>query len=270
MIPPAAVLAAVHQIEDPAMVTVPEAPPPAVAGGSSLMSPTMVTPAPSLPPIPKKLADSMIAGNFVDFAELPPAKGRSKMRPTVEGQVVLVQAAELFQARRLIADFTTWSQCFAIFAAVITMEFPDRTPSLMAYMASIAKASARYRWPSWVIYDLNFRQHAAGTGMVDWSKVDPGLYSECFNGMAKSEEGWCVHCYSTDHASEHCMHRPLTGKRSSAAQLPAPKRQAPGSNPLGTTPICRKYMAIVVLATRAGICMLASSAASWGIPSQGA
>ena len=74
----------------------------------------MVVPAPNLPPIFKKMADHIIAGHFVDFAELPPAKGRSKIRPSAEGQVMLVQAAELYQSRRLISDLSTWCQCFAI------------------------------------------------------------------------------------------------------------------------------------------------------------
>ncbi len=70
--------------------------------GSGITNLPMVVPAPNLPPITKKMADHIIAGHFVDFVELPPAKGGSKLRPSVEGQVVLVQAAELYQSKRLI------------------------------------------------------------------------------------------------------------------------------------------------------------------------
>ena len=36
------------------------------------------------------------------------------MRQSVENQVVPVQAADLYQSRRLISDLATWCQCFAI------------------------------------------------------------------------------------------------------------------------------------------------------------
>ena len=210
-----------------------------MAGTGSINNIPMVVPGPNLPPISKKMAEQMQAGHFIDFAELPPAKGRSRMRTAVDGQVVLVQAAELFQSRRLISDLATWSQCFAIYAAVMSSAFPDRAPTLWAYMAIIAKAKARYKWPSWVVYDINFRHQAAGTGLTDWSKVDPSLYSECFNGMALSAEGWCSHCYSTEHTSMNCMHKPTgAGKRPllTPSQLPPPKRAIDSP-----TPICRKY-----------------------------
>lgn len=234
VVPPPAALAGISRIG-------PEAEPEQeVSGlaGPSIASLPMIVPAPNLPPITRKMADHIIAGHFVDFAEFPPAKGRSRVRPSIEGPVVVVQASELYQSKRLITDLATWSQCFAIYAAVVSTQFPERSASLWAYMANIAKASARYKWPSWVIYDLNFRQQAAVAGLTDWSKIDPSLYSECFNGMAISAEGWCCYCYSTDHSSRSCMHKPPSGKRPAGqGQGPLPKRQTPDL----TVPICRKY-----------------------------
>ena len=46
---------------------------------------------------------------------------------------------------------------------------------LMAYASIIAKASQKYRWPSWIVYDQNFRQEAADMQNKQWAKVDPGL-----------------------------------------------------------------------------------------------
>lgn len=196
-------------------------------GASFTASPPMVIPAPNLPPVSRKLADSILAGYYVDFTEFPPAKGRSKVR-SMDDQIVLVQAAELLQSKRLIADLATWIQCYAIYAAIVSSQCPDRTPSLMAYMTTIAKASARYKWPSWVIYDLNFRQHAAGMGLSDWSKIDPSLYAECFNGMAVSAEGWCSYCYSTEHVSESCLQKPPSGKRPPLASPYMARIKTPG------------------------------------------
>ncbi len=106
-----------------------------------------------LPPITQKLRDRIIPRQYVDFTELPPAKGKSRLvSQPGEGQLVLVQAADLLQSRRTIPDFAT----------VLSSKYPELLPDLMGYMSVIAKASKRYCWPAWVIYDQQFRQEAAG------------------------------------------------------------------------------------------------------------
>lgn len=65
-----------------------------------------------LPALPKKLVERIRAN---DFADLPPAKGKSRSLPqSLEGHVIVVQAADLTQPRRVIPDLATWSQCFAL------------------------------------------------------------------------------------------------------------------------------------------------------------
>ena len=88
----------------------------------------------------------------------------------MRGQIVVVQAAELMQARKIIPDLATWVQCFSIYAATLSPKHPARMPELMAYQTIVAKASQRYRWPSLVVYDQNFRQ-AAGNPHQSWIQV---------------------------------------------------------------------------------------------------
>ena len=53
-----------------------------------------------LPALPTKLIARVLANKYVDFTELPPAKGNGRPTPqSLEGQV---QAAELLQARKII------------------------------------------------------------------------------------------------------------------------------------------------------------------------
>ena len=151
--------------------------------------PAMVSPAPGLPTITKKLYDAICAGSYVDFAQFPAAKGRSIPPNSLDGQIVLVQASELMQTQRLVPDFATWVQCFAVYAAITIAHSPECAQGLMAYMHNIAKASIKFQWPSWVVYDQNFRTEAAGSPSMDWSKVDPSIYSQCFSNMAKSAAG---------------------------------------------------------------------------------
>ncbi len=97
------------------------------------------------------------AEEFIDFGELPPAKGKGRpLGQAFKGQVVVVQAADLVQTRRLIPDLATWTQCFGLFMAVVARKRPDKVPELMAYLGIIAKASQKYKWPAWIIYDQNF------------------------------------------------------------------------------------------------------------------
>ena len=63
----------------------------------------------------------------------------------------MVQAAELVQARKMIHDFVTWSQCFALFVAVLGQT--AKLPELMVYGSIVARASRKHRWPAWVVRD---------------------------------------------------------------------------------------------------------------------
>ena len=190
---------------------------------------SMVSPGPGLPAMSKKLCDAIHAGSYVDFTQFPAAKGRSIPPTSLEGQIVLVQASELVQTQRLVPDFATWIQCFAIYAAVTITHSPERAQGLMAYMLNIAKASINFQWPSWVVYDQNLRIEVANTPNMDWSKVDPSIYSQCFSNMAKSAAGWCQMCYSIDHCTENCMIKPR--KRPPPTDAPAAiKKQSQALN----------------------------------------
>jgi len=60
------------------------------------------------------MIDKIVAGKYVDFSELPPARGLSRsLPPYLEGQVIVVQAEDLIASRKLIPNFETWAQCFA-------------------------------------------------------------------------------------------------------------------------------------------------------------
>ena len=57
--------------------------------------------APGMPAVPLKLTERMRAGEFVDFCELPPAKERARpVTGSMEGQLILVQAVDLYQTKK--------------------------------------------------------------------------------------------------------------------------------------------------------------------------
>ena len=75
-------------------------------GGSSSQLPApLVTVGTGLPAILKKLIARLLANEYVDFAELPPAKGKGRPMPqSLESQIIVVQAVEVMQIRKIIPD----------------------------------------------------------------------------------------------------------------------------------------------------------------------
>ena len=65
-----------------------------VKGGTAGSSAPTILVAPGIPALPKKLAQKILNGEHVNFAELPPAKGRAKPSSLDwEERVLLVQHA---------------------------------------------------------------------------------------------------------------------------------------------------------------------------------
>lgn len=206
--------------------------------GSSVPQP-LVSLGSGLPAITKKLLTKILANEYVDFAELPPAKGKGRPMPqSLEGQVIVVQAADLFQARKIIPDLATWLQCFSLYVATLATKFPERIAELMSYQTIIAKTSQKYRWPSWVVYDQNFRQEAAGNPNQSWAKVDPSIYAQCFTGQALNAESWCARCQNLDHTSANCPFRQR--KRSWNTAMGSGGSQAHNRTGLDSQ-VCLKY-----------------------------
>ena len=205
-----------------------------------LVASAMVATGEGLPALPKKWVEKIQAGEFVDFAELPPAKGKVRGTPnSLEGPIIVVQAADLMESRKLIPDFATWVQCFCVYMAVVCSKEPERTKNMLAYLSLIAKCSLKYRWPSWLVYDQNFRQEAAESGRTDWSKVDPSIYAQCFTGASISPENWCKRCHSVDHVSDSCPFKPGTSSRRPPSHTSAiPKKRGP---PHSNAEACKRF-----------------------------
>ena len=221
---------------------------PVLFGGgliSALNSPTNDTPSlvsigQSLPLLPRKLIQQIKAGEYIDFSDLPPAKGRQLTPTNYNSQLVLVQLQEVERQRKLIPDFLTWSQCFAIYTAVLGADQPHRLPELMAYQIEIARCAKKYKWPSWIIYDINFRQAAAGRSGLSWATVESSIYTQCFTCMAKDpSDVWCRNCQSLDHGTATCPIMPQSKIPRRERLIPEPKREAGGEAKKDT--ICRNY-----------------------------
>ena len=97
-------------------------------------------------------------------------------------------------------------------------------------------------WPSWVIFDTNFRQQAAELGKKDWENLDPSMYADCFNGQAKNQNAWCPNCHSLDHTMDQCPLQPPPSKRPKAGlSNRLPKNAQPVKHPSTKQEYCIAY-----------------------------
>jgi len=184
--------------------------------------------------LPKKMVQRITAGEFVDFTDLPPAKSRlPAFRDNQASTLAILQLHEVEKQRKLIPDYSTWSQCFAVYAAVLGSDQPQRLPELMSYQYEMASFARKYKWPAWVVYDMNYRQEAANRPLLSWAEAaghrEAKFFSQCFNGMAKDpNDAWCRTCQSLDHSTSGCPLMPHSKQPRREAYAPQPE-------------ICRNY-----------------------------
>lgn len=106
--------------------------------------------------------------------------------------------------------YLTWPHGFSAshYAATLAARVPGE--NLCADSISnhhVYKASQRYWWPGWMVYDQTFRQEAAGNRAQSWARVDPGIYAQRFTRQAISAENWCTKCQCPNHATASCPYR---------------------------------------------------------------
>ena len=70
-------------------------------------------------------------------------------------------------------------------------------------MCTIVKASQKFVWPSWIVYDQNFWQEAANVLGMQQAKVNPSINAQCLTGMVANPEDWCKWY---EHPLDRCLY----------------------------------------------------------------
>ena len=116
-------------------------------------------------------------GDFIELSELLPKSPSwdDESYTEVADKVILIAKT------KAIKDIETWVEAFSMFAAVKGKKLPEAIPDLLAYQATIGKATQDYGGQSWLAYDYRFRQLAAARGLATgWGQKDMGLWNETF------------------------------------------------------------------------------------------
>ena len=150
-----------------------------------------------LPPIPRKLADRILRGEFIDMQELLPESWQ------VADQELEGPENRARGSRRRVLDIKVWVQCFACYMGVIATGRPQRIPELLVYLVQIVRVNQEFEGSDWAVYDETFHRQAAVSGNQQWSKLNPSLFSLCFTGKGR-RTGRCRWCLGTTHTTEAC------------------------------------------------------------------
>ena len=111
-------------------------------------------------------------GEYVDFAELPPAMPEEEAAACGKSgdRVLIIQAADLRSTRCKIPDVMVWARCFILYVGVVAADEPGRLTDLLGYMDGIVRSARKFHWPACEEYDRRFRQVVAEGFGQQWTQ----------------------------------------------------------------------------------------------------
>ena len=133
---------------------------------------------PGFSPVPVKLVSQIVAGKFVDLADLLAdnlASHEPEPQLMFDGRLVFTPTSK--RQRRHVEDILSWTEAFSIYSLVLTSHFPNRWRDLMAYKLLILRTYRQFNGHVWLSYDQAFREHAAATRLTDWSGMNVQLFN---------------------------------------------------------------------------------------------
>ena len=161
--PPPAVPQVTHMVQ-------PGAAPAILQGGLSMGE--------SRAPLPGKLVQKNCELRYIEMSELLPDR-ESWLLEDGAGSPSSLQ----FRRRKgPVTDILQWVQCYATLTSMLAMQYPQKVPELMAYLATIVKCHTEFEGPAWVLYDRAFQRQAEVSRDLNWSRVNPSLFNLCFTG----------------------------------------------------------------------------------------
>ena len=126
-----------------------------------------------LAPLPQTLVKRILQLEFVEMADLLPEAWLLE-ETTME--------AQLRRQKGPVTDIAVWVQCYATLVSTLSIQYPDKVPEFMAYLATIVRCQRDYEGPAWVLYDRAFQRRVEATKDLHW--FNTLLFNMCFGGRA--------------------------------------------------------------------------------------
>ena len=176
----------------------------------------LVSIGPGLPSLPKRLVERICMGEYVDFGEFPPVKGKSRLLPQAGGGTRHCPDGHP-------QDDTGLGYLAAVFRHIYSSGGSSTAQEGAGTDGLPGHPSQTYHWPPWVVDDQAFRQEMAGAVLGQGRLL---LVFSVFLRPNMNAENWCSVCRSLDHTAsavkddkETHVAR-VTGKRSKPGGVP--------------------------------------------------
>ena len=95
--------------------------------------------------------------------------------------------------RRQIPDIATWVQLFSTYMLILAQRYPNSLTDLIQYQLLLVKQARKFRYPSWLYYDTEFRKAAFAGRSLSWAAVHPQIYALAFTNQGLPT-AWCPIC----------------------------------------------------------------------------
>ena len=153
---------------------------------------------PSIPDIPAKLMQQILNWKYTDLSELMPEQLRQETSANTSSSSQIVVLPEYAwethrRKKRQIQDIAMWIQVYSIYMLILSTRYPEVLPELIGYQLLIVKHSRKFRYPSWLHYDIEFRKWAANNNHRRWSQLNQEIYALAFTGQGIAT-AWCALC----------------------------------------------------------------------------
>ena len=105
------------------------------------------------PPVPKKLAEKIWKGEYIQLDKLLPSNLGAPELTLVD---LLGKNQEKQEYSKRIKTIQQWVICFNAYTSIVAIKQPERIRNLLAYSLMVTKASADYQGTPWLAYDIHF------------------------------------------------------------------------------------------------------------------
>ena len=184
--------------------------------GSSLLAPW------TQPPVPARLRERILAGEFIDFNNLLTGAMFSthdspSRQPTAHSLTLQMspqgggfEIAPAHNTTCKINSFSLWMEAWNVYASTLLSANPSRGLELFGYQRLTTSANLRLPFSPWMSYDTKFCTLAANYPSLHWDVRHPDLWLECMTTSQKlvTPDRWpCPHCNSIYHFPNRCPFR---------------------------------------------------------------
>ena len=194
----------------------------------------------SLPPVPARVKERIIKGEYIDFTTLlPKAMLSSNVEPDHPGSLTLQMPSGSSEfivhptaKGKKITSFSSWMEAWNVYLAIRVDHTPSYAPSLIAYQHIITSASVSYPLQSWLNYDVQFRMLAASNPSLRWDTRHPDLWLQCItpSSIQPSNKWPCPFYGAATHFPDRCTFRANTSR-----QLPSGQQNDAGGQSSGSS-----------------------------------